>query len=250
MKDPGPGTAEAGTDGPTAAAGAVTGTGTAGAVAEAAADARNVDEPSAKSGECRVRQAPPARQARTTRTARTSPSASPRANATGFSKQTGAARPARRLAPPRRGRPRRPENRQSPERTICTGSKLRRNRPRRGESPLSRPDGKSSTPRPGRRRQSSRAADHAQEIEETPNTKKKRPRPGLPGRGQASATTYFPAEQYHRRPWLNCCVRDGNRCLPGSMVTDKADRGDKAATGGATGMRMVGHAHCDSQTCV
>ena len=38
---------------------------------------------------------------------------------------------------------------------------------------------------------------------------------------QASAMTYFPAGQYHRRPRLNCCVRDGNRCDPWPMVTDK-----------------------------
>ena len=36
-----------------------------------------------------------------------------------------------------------------------------------------------------------------------------------------SAMTYFPAMQYHRRPGLNCCVRDGNRCGPRPMVTDK-----------------------------
>ena len=35
------------------------------------------------------------------------------------------------------------------------------------------------------------------------------------------ATTYFPAVQYHRRPGLNYCVRDGNRCDPRPMVTDK-----------------------------
>ncbi len=33
--------------------------------------------------------------------------------------------------------------------------------------------------------------------------------------------TYFPAVQYHRQRWLNCCVRDGNRCFPALMFTDK-----------------------------
>ncbi len=34
--------------------------------------------------------------------------------------------------------------------------------------------------------------------------------------------TYFPAMQYHRRSGLNCCVRDGNRCFPRPLVTDKS----------------------------
>ena len=34
--------------------------------------------------------------------------------------------------------------------------------------------------------------------------------------------TYFPAGQYHRRLGLNCCVRDGNRCDPKPLVTDKS----------------------------
>ncbi len=33
--------------------------------------------------------------------------------------------------------------------------------------------------------------------------------------------TYFPAGQYHRQRRLNCCVRDGNRCRPSLMFTDK-----------------------------
>ncbi len=33
--------------------------------------------------------------------------------------------------------------------------------------------------------------------------------------------TYFPAGQYHRQSRLNCCVRDGNRCCPGLVITDK-----------------------------
>ena len=37
-----------------------------------------------------------------------------------------------------------------------------------------------------------------------------------------SAITYFPAEQYHRLQELNFCVRDGNRCDPLHMVTDKS----------------------------
>jgi hypothetical protein len=52
----------------------------------------------------------------------------------------------------------------------------------------------------------------------------KRPRPGLPDRGQIPATTYFPAVQYHRRQRLNCCVRDGNRCFPLPVVTEKPGR--------------------------
>ena len=50
---------------------------------------------------------------------------------------------------------------------------------------------------------------------------KKRTRPGLPGRVHTSAITYFPAEQYHRRQGLNFCVRDGNRCDPLPIFTDK-----------------------------
>jgi hypothetical protein len=36
-----------------------------------------------------------------------------------------------------------------------------------------------------------------------------------------SAITYFPAEQYHRQTELHFCVRDGNRCFPRLIVTDK-----------------------------
>ncbi len=36
------------------------------------------------------------------------------------------------------------------------------------------------------------------------------------------AITYFPAEQYHWRQGLNFCVRDGNRCDPLSIFTDKS----------------------------
>ncbi len=50
----------------------------------------------------------------------------------------------------------------------------------------------------------------------------KKPHRGLPRWGYKSAMTYFPARQYHRRPGLNCCVRDGNRCGPRPIVTDKA----------------------------
>ena len=46
-----------------------------------------------------------------------------------------------------------------------------------------------------------------------------------------SAMTYFPAEQYHRQQGLHFCVRDGNRCFPLLMVTDKSGRGLSAATG-------------------
>ena len=45
------------------------------------------------------------------------------------------------------------------------------------------------------------------------------------------AVTYFPAEQYHRRQGLNCCVRDGNRCFPLSMFTGKSVGGLPAADG-------------------
>ena len=45
------------------------------------------------------------------------------------------------------------------------------------------------------------------------------------------AVTYFPAEQYHRRQGLNCCVRDGNRCFPLSMFTGKSVGGFSAADG-------------------
>ncbi len=48
----------------------------------------------------------------------------------------------------------------------------------------------------------------------------------LPERSPAglakSAMTYFPALQYHRRLGLHFCVRDGNRCFPKPMVTDKS----------------------------
>ena len=43
------------------------------------------------------------------------------------------------------------------------------------------------------------------------------------------ASTYFPAKQYHRRVGLNFCVRDGNRCDPDSIDTDKAQRSLSAA---------------------
>ena len=52
---------------------------------------------------------------------------------------------------------------------------------------------------------------------------------------QASAMTFFPAVQYHRRHGLNCCVRNGNRCDPGPMVTDKQRTGLLARSGGVTG---------------
>src|SRR5262249_35259398 len=50
-------------------------------------------------------------------------------------------------------------------------------------------------------------------------SKKQRTLPGLPGRVQKSAMTYFPSEKYHRRQRLNCCVRDGNRCFPLPILT-------------------------------
>ena len=52
-------------------------------------------------------------------------------------------------------------------------------------------------------------------------SKNGKPPEGVPRGAQESATTYFPAEQYHRRLRLNCCVRDGNRCDPKPMITDK-----------------------------
>ena len=55
--------------------------------------------------------------------------------------------------------------------------------------------------------------------------RKKRIPTGAPRQDpQASATTYFPAVQYHRRQELNYCVRDGNRCHLSPMVTDKSGR--------------------------
>src|SRR5262245_2515105 len=52
--------------------------------------------------------------------------------------------------------------------------------------------------------------------------KNERPLRGVPSGGVIKpATTYFPAMQYHRRLGLNFCVRDGNRCCPKSVVTDK-----------------------------
>ena len=35
----------------------------------------------------------------------------------------------------------------------------------------------------------------------------------------------LPLSQYHRPPWLNFCVRDGNRCIPRRMDTAKASGG-------------------------
>ena len=45
------------------------------------------------------------------------------------------------------------------------------------------------------------------------------------GRAKMSAITYFPAEQYHRQTGLHFCVRDGNRCFPRLVVTDKRTDG-------------------------
>ncbi len=50
--------------------------------------------------------------------------------------------------------------------------------------------------------------------------KQRTPR-GLPRGVQALAMTYFPSEKYHRRQRLNCCVRDGNRCFPLPIFTNK-----------------------------
>ena len=38
----------------------------------------------------------------------------------------------------------------------------------------------------------------------------------------------LPFNQYHRPSWLNCCVRDGNRCFPRRMDTAKASPGVSA----------------------
>ena len=54
---------------------------------------------------------------------------------------------------------------------------------------------------------------------------KKGPPGGFPGGPIKSAITYFPAWQYHRQSGLNYCVRDGNRCLPTLLVTDKSGAG-------------------------
>ncbi len=53
-----------------------------------------------------------------------------------------------------------------------------------------------------------------------PVQKQRTPR-GLPRGVQALAMTYFPSEKYHRRQRLNCCVRDGNRCFPLPIFTNK-----------------------------
>ena len=58
----------------------------------------------------------------------------------------------------------------------------------------------------------------------------------VPARGYLAGTmkpavTYFPAEQYHRRQGLNCCVRDGNRCFPLSVFTGNSVGGLSAADG-------------------
>src|SRR4051812_43386886 len=55
--------------------------------------------------------------------------------------------------------------------------------------------------------------------------------------------TYFPAVQYHRQRWLNCCVRDGNRCFPALMFTDKpavASFGASTRYPGVCGPRATG----------
>ena len=54
------------------------------------------------------------------------------------------------------------------------------------------------------------------------NGKTKRAPSGVLTGPVKSAITYFPAEQYHRLQRLNFCVRDGNRCDPLHMVTDKS----------------------------
>jgi hypothetical protein len=68
--------------------------------------------------------------------------------------------------------------------------------------------------------------------------KKESPDGFRPSGLKLSAMTYFPAVQYHRRQRLNCCVRDGNRCFPLPVVTDK--RTDRlSATGQMTGLDDV-----------
>ena len=62
-------------------------------------------------------------------------------------------------------------------------------------------------------------------------SKKENPARGYLAGFIKSAITYFPAEQYHRLQELNFCVRDGNRCDPLHMVTDKSERGFPAALG-------------------
>jgi hypothetical protein len=51
--------------------------------------------------------------------------------------------------------------------------------------------------------------------------------------------TYFPAVQYHRQRWLNCCVRDGNRCLPALMFTDKPNEAPFDASSSRPGGRWT-----------
>ena len=60
---------------------------------------------------------------------------------------------------------------------------------------------------------------------DTLNSKKGQGPAGFPAGPMKPAMTYFPAGQYHRRQGLNCCVRDGNRCFPLSMLTGKASYG-------------------------
>ena len=66
-------------------------------------------------------------------------------------------------------------------------------------------------------------------------SKNEKPHQGLPWWGQSPATTYFPAEQYHRPQGLDCCVRDGNRYDPLRVVTDKAQVGWWADRRGLSG---------------
>ena len=65
----------------------------------------------------------------------------------------------------------------------------------------------------------------------TPATKTKVPARSYLAGTMKPAVTYFPAEQYHRRQGLNCCVRDGNRCFPLSVFTGNSVGGLSAADG-------------------
>lgn len=75
---------------------------------------------------------------------------------------------------------------------------------------------------PGTRTRSRELVARAKPTDRRERCKNEKGFPGYyPRKPVKSAITYFPAEQYHRLQGLNFCVRDGNRCDPLHMVTDK-----------------------------
>ena len=74
------------------------------------------------------------------------------------------------------------------------------------------------------KRNGARPAKHHSAVPANPEALEKRERPAgsTSGALMKPAMTYFPAGQYHRRQGLNCCVRDGNRCFPLSILTGKS----------------------------